>query len=960
MSDSEEQTASQEEWSAPSQPQKRRRRRTLLGRARHVVGTHLASILTYALFVTILVSLLAVGTVHVVSLLVVTPLALLAGGLVLWTERQSERRFPAPAIVLAALSLYSLIQSIPLPPSWVQALSPVAARTWSDAFVLAGAPVGHFRSLSVDPSASRVEALKWLAYASIFVASARLAREKGGNRGLVIVVVSALVGGVLSVAHGLAGVSEWFYVYKPQFAYPQWAPAPLLNPNNFAGYLNLALLAGMGLFFARKPPVPRWLSAFAIVLLAALVILTGSRGGVLALIVGFAASGVAFRIQQVRAQARGHVAVPTWIPLASVGLAATTLAVIGANEPVWQQLLDETTSKLRIIEYCKAIVADHLWIGVGRGAFGTAFAAYRQEIGDFIAHYAENFVVQWIVEWGLPVAVLGLVGLFVSMWKTRRTFTRSSQQTAAILAVLVLLLQNLVDLGTEIPSVAFAAFSLLGTAYGTSEYVIHRKKASGAEPKGNVRAVAATGVFAFHLFASFGLVFLVAVTAATDVIDQRASLAEELTGLVGKPKGDPGFAALRQKVTTQLLRFPADPHIPVLGALLTRESGKSPFTWLNQALRRDRLNARAHLLLSDTLAARGAASQALLELKLTAKYSPALVGPAADRAVKLASDLDTMVSSVPEGPAGAYMLNALAVRSPASSPLRARLLELSFARDGNNEQTHAIAFGDVLAAIDSDAEACRGRARGECEARLRRHAAVATTSKTNPQIAITLTAQSLAHEGKFDEAERWLGEHCGRAPDPGGCNAARVSYALRLSDAARFESAALAYTAAACTTSAACANAFTWLGHLELGQNRQLMALSRFERAAEEHPSADAWLRVAELAARAGRVHQSTNALTKARRLGGEQKAEELEKRLTELRRERILEDFRTLIAPARSALRHHGCVRGFRGTKRRSSECRTRDRFRGSNPSARSFVTSVHLRGVPSGFDVSNSKLPS
>jgi tetratricopeptide (TPR) repeat protein len=851
----------------------------------------LATAITYSLLLTIWISLLAVGTVHVVTLLLIAPAALLAGGLALWTERHSALRFPAPAIVLAALGVYSLIQSIPLPPAWVQVLSPVAARTWADAYALTGTDLGHYRSLSVDPSASRVEALKWLAYASIFVASARLAREKGGNRGLAIVVGAALTGGVLSVVHGLAGISEWFYVYKPQFAYPQWAPAPLLNPNNFAGYLNLALVSGMGLFFARKPPLPRWMSAFSIILLAALVILTGSRGGVLALIVGFAASGVAFRIQQVRAQSRGGVAVPTWIPIASVGIAATTLAVIGANEPVWQQLLDETTSKLRIIEYSKAIVADHLWIGVGRGAFGTAFSAYRQELGDSIAHYAENFVVQWIVEWGLPVAILGLLGLVATMWKTRHTFTRSPQQTAAILAVIVLLLQNLVDLGTEIPSIAFAAFSLLGTAYGTSEYVLKRKQSGAAQPKGNVRASAATGVLAIHAFASIGLIVLVAKTAATDVIDQRAALAEELTGLVGKSKGDPGFAALRQKVTAQLLRFPADPHIPLLGALLTRESGKSPFTWLNQALRRDRLNARAHLLLADTLAARGAMSQSLLELKMTAKYSPALVGPAADRAVKLASDLDMMLESVPDGPTGAFMLNALAVRSPASSPLRARLIELSFARDANNEQTHAIAFGDLLAAIDTDAEPCRGAARADCEARLRRHGAVAAASKTNPQIAITLKAQSLAHEGKFDEAEQWLGEHCGSAPDPGACNATRVTYALRLSDAARFENAALAYTASACTTSAACANAFTWLGHLELGQNRQLMALSRFERAAEEHPSAEAWLRVAELAARAGRVHQSTNALTKARRLGGEQKAEELEKRLTELRRTRILED---------------------------------------------------------------------
>lgn len=895
---------------APEGGRKRqRRRRSRLSRLRSPVQERSALILTVLIALVVVGSLLAVGTVHVITLLFVAPVAIAAGAIAIWVEDEPKRRFQLPAVIAALLALYSFVQSLPMPLSWLRALSPVAAQTWQDAFKLVGVSTARWASISVDPGASRVEALKWLCYAALFAAAARLAREKGSQRGALIVVGSALLGGILCVAHGLFGVEDWMGLYHPKLARPPWAPAPLLNPNNFAGYLNLALFSGLGLFFARKPLVPRWSIGFSIVVLAALVILTASRGGVLALCVGFGLAGLAYRAQQIRAVARHGFVFPTWIPLAGVGFAAVALAMIGATNVVWQQLLDETTGKLRMLEYSQPVIRDHWRTGIGRGSFETAFAAYRQEPGHHIAQYAENFAVQWIVEWGMPVAVIALAALLWSLRPNRLGFARNALPTGIVVGVAVLLLQNLVDLATEIASVGMATAVLLGTLLGGADYFVDSRAQARAErrkspiPKApsNGRAALGPSLFAIAcLFCGIACWWFVALTGLPDALAARNDLATELANLVGKPKGDRAFGQLRQSLNQTLLRHPADPYLPVVGALLTRESGASPYVWLNQALRRDPMNARPHLLLAETLAARGAMTQALLELRKTAELAPELQGNVADHAKRWATSIEDLLRAVPEGARGIPMLNALAQRyngSPERDKMREQLLELALKRNNRDIATNSIIAQDLLAALARDTGACSGDGRSACSERLQRHATAVLQGTTDRQTLALLGAQMLAHEKKFDEAERSLAESCERLPDPVACGVDRIGYALKLKDPERFDQAASAYTAAACSTAATCSQAFRWLGHIELGRNNLLSALSRFERAAQEVPSAEGWLQVADIANRVGRIGRAETALAAARRLGAAENSMDIEKKLQEMQRSRLLEELNNSVS---------------------------------------------------------------
>lgn len=907
---SQERTCSPEA-SVTGEKRRRRRRVSRVGYARRAVQAHSSTLLTSLTALVVLGSLLAVGTVHVITLLFVAPLALLAGALALWVEDDSKRRIPVPAIIATTLAGYSWLQSVPLTPRCLKTLSPIAAQTWLDAFKLTDTPATRWASISVDPGASRVEALKWLCYAAMFAAAARLAREKGSQRGATIVLGTALVGGLLSLAHGLFGVEDWLGLYHPQLAHAPWATAPLLNPNNFAGYLNLGLFVGIGMLFVRKPIAPRWAVGITVIILAALVVLTASRGGVMALIVGFGMSGFAYWAQQARAKARGGFLFPPWIPLTAVGLAAGALAVIGSTDVIWQQLLDETTGKLRIAEYSMPVVRDHLWTGIGRGAFETAFAAYRQEPGHHIVQYAENFVVQWIVEWGLPVAAIALLALFWTLRPKRLGFARNALPTGIVVGVSALLLQNLVDLASEVASVGIAAAVLLGTAMGGAQYfddtreqvrASRRKTELKRKPTSSmIRSAMPTAAAVACLGSGFALVWLVARTGIPDAIDERNQLATELADLVGKKPGDPGFSRVRAQVGQALLRHPADPYIPVVGALLTREAGKSPLAWLNQALRRDPLNARAHLLLAETLAARGAMNQAMMELRKAVECGPELVGEVAARASRWSQTVEDLLRAVPGGERGIPMLNALARRFSGTVErvaLRNELLVLALKRNSADVDTNSIIAHDLLAAMATDAGPCSGDARAACNARLSTHATSVLQNATNPQTSTILRGELLAHAKKWDEAERWLAGTCDQLPDPVSCAITRITYALKLGDSARFDEACSAYTAVACSTSTSCSRAFLWLGQIELGRKNLLGALSRFERAAQESPSSETWIRVADVAIRVGRIGRAQSALAAARRFGMADGLEDYEKRLQEIQRAQLLQNLSTEPAP--------------------------------------------------------------
>src|SRR5690606_7037353 len=133
----------------------------------------------------------------------------------------------------------------------LERLSPHAAEIWCHAFDLLGATTA-FASISLDPGASLLEALKWLTYANVFAIAASIARHRGAIPAGAILFGTAILAALLTLGHGLVGARTVYGIYQPGFDVLPWQTGPLLNPNNLAGYLNLGTFCGLGLLLKNE------------------------------------------------------------------------------------------------------------------------------------------------------------------------------------------------------------------------------------------------------------------------------------------------------------------------------------------------------------------------------------------------------------------------------------------------------------------------------------------------------------------------------------------------------------------------------------------------------------------------------------------------------------------------------------------------------------------------------------
>ncbi len=827
-------------------------------------------------------SVLALGAVHPEVMAVVAASSFLAFALALWLGPSSARalRWRSPALVLAALSGCCLLQLVPLELGTLGAIAPATEDIWARALMPLGEPPLTSAPLSLDPKATWIEVLRWSSYAALFVVASTVASRRGAQWGVALVFGAALTAALTTVAHGLAGASRVFGVYEPSFVPAPWHVGPLLNPNNLAGYLNLGALCGMGLLLMRKPVAPRWLVGVGVAVLVGVDVVAASRGGVVFLLAGVLAFGatVAWIVRR-----SGH-SVETarrarWVMGFAV-VFGVLLAVLGGTDPIWAELYSDNLRKIELVLWVKPMVADFPWWGVGRGAFESAFPAYQPGQGSVVFTHAENFVAQWAAEWGVPVAALALVALGWHFRPRPLGVGRSVLSAGAWIGVLVLLLQNLVDLGLEVPGVCIGAVVALGSVWGD------RKRVVAPDPPS--RSVRATAMWTVGVVALGALLIAAAGQGGwRDLGSDRKWVRQELLR-EKPPRGPERVRELRQQIRAAMLRHPAEPYFPLAGAYLAwQERDQSAMPWLQRALERSLVNGKAHLLLARVLVDRGAKRQGLMELRLAVEADPTLVGDAAELGARWAETREELWIAVPAGEPGGAMLDRLggALTQRGRRELGAACDRTALERAPGLVGPRVRLASDLVEALSS-AEGCPERP--SCLARFEAHLGRIRAVEPKRSTADRLRARLLVATGRADEAEKLLAAACERVDDYRACQWDRVAAAAELPDAERIDAAARALLSASCVDRKQCAATATWLGDLRRNRGEWATALGSYERAVREEPTDERLLRLAAAASKLGLHAKAVDALERVlERRGGADP--ELRARL-EAERERLLE----------------------------------------------------------------------
>ncbi len=826
-----------------------------------------------ALLATVVVgSALAIGSVHVAAQLVIAALALIGTTL----ETSALRRLPRPALVLAALALFSAAQAIPLPAAWVVTLSPASADIWLRCLVPFGEQSLRRFPVSLDGGASIAEALKWLTYACVYLMAMRMRLRRGSAWLALLMFGSAVLVTLVTLLHGVADLAVLYGIYHPNFAVGRWSVGPLLNSNNLGGYAILGLFSGGGLLLSGRSPLARWPLIIGLGVMSAALCLSGSRGAVLSTL-GAGCMVILWLARRQRSQFSFRGLAVVFAPIA-IGI-VIAIALGTAREAADLTTLD-VRRKVSVWLWALPMVRDHALFGVGRGAFETAFSPYQQAL-DYdwaaVVSHAENFVVQWVAEWGIPVglsAVVMIVGYVLREWYGNRSDRLRFMVMTGLVALLV---QNLADLGLEVPALAIAA--VLTLAAGQRPTAAPAAE-SGGRPRWPSLAIAVPAAALWVATVAWSRFPVEAQRRELSVAYRELSLksAREMT-------------QFRTGLRLAVLRHPAEPFFPLLGSLVAmRTSDPTALAWIARALELSPTNGRAHLVLADLLHARGATTQAMLHLRLAAQYDRTLMGAVSTRAPRWASSVDLLMQAIPEGPYGQSVLLDACARE-RKVELKVDCFRRAAALNLHSPQAQQQLAECLLIAIQAGQAPCDDTRVESCTAEADRATRLAEKLEPKSWRPSYLMSKVLLARGDTVGAALLLTGICPASAEGNECWRDAVTLAVKSGSNDAISKAANAFAARPCDDSESCSDMFTSIaGYLESGQQPALASVF-FSKAAEADPSAARWLKVAEQALQARLYGVARAGLERADRSPD---ASVLSRARAELLRQRLARDSET------------------------------------------------------------------
>lgn len=786
----------------------------------------LPTVIIWGLFGLVVVGTpLALGGLHtpVLALAAIATAALL--GAVLRFERDRLTRLRGVAMLVlgagSATVLYTAFQAIPLPAGLVGFLSPETALIWSRSLSPLREAGPRWITLSLDPVATRLEIVRGATYLGIYVSTLVLARRRSGT----LIVERILVGGgvimaLVTLAHPALHAERVFGTYAPDatYAFAQWHIAPLLNVNHLAGFCHVSFCIALHQTLTRREGLlVRVLPMCAGLLLLATNTWAASRAGSASIVLG--ALLVSGGVLVLRRAHGGGGKLPVLVALGGVfGGAAVYLALF--SEARIMLFEDQSLTKVTLIREAGALARAFPLFGVGRGAFESTFPAVRKLGGYVVFTHPENIAVQWASEWGLVVAIaLGLVILFAMRWSVAAA--RSRPPVGAWAGLCALGVHNLADFNLEVPGIAIVAAVALGLLTAGERVV-----AGESETSSNARAVRTKGPVATAFALAVALVLGSVLALASwnhELVRERSSVFERTQAAARTPSER---AQLDDLLRAAMLRHPAEPYFPYVGAVIAQSRGGAVIPWVSRTLERSPVHGRANLVLARSLRVRGPA-QARLSYRFAYEQDDALFPAVVKEAPALVATFDDAMSLIAPGESGLRMMDALAgALGPTSPEIAGRLDETLIARAPkepgplgrraaaileNARKTH-----DMSAASEGTAFAARYREKMPLECRGYALEAELEDVAGHVSAALDVLNESLERT---------------RSTEVGTCLRLFVKLADRERAFERSDHAIDRVSRRPCVSDDACAQGFSELGALEDGRGNARRAIGFYRRA---------------------------------------------------------------------------------------------------------------------------------
>lgn len=386
------------------------------------------------------------------------------------------RRTLLPAVAMAAIAALGFVQSCPWPAAVAAVASPEHLRLAGQAAEILEADRPAFVPLSLNAATTRSAALSWLAVAALLAATLVAGRRAVHRRWLLTALAAAAlaqlgVGLVRLETASAGGLAE--VVLRPEGR----LRGTFANPNHLSLLFEIAMAAVAAWVWVelrrwRSPAGGRARPALLLAVWSALlvgVVLTGSRAGLAAAVLGTIAQVAAVLLAGGRRRAAAGVALALLLGLGGLAVAGSQLG-IQRYETV---SLFESNLRSRVLVTGPAL---ELWrrfplTGTGLGTFEDAFPMTAPaELAPVLWNRAHNDPLELLVTGGVLGLALGLVGLVAALppiWRGLRRVGEVEERAAAVAAAGALAaagVHELFDFGLVIPANALALAVVVGSA----------------------------------------------------------------------------------------------------------------------------------------------------------------------------------------------------------------------------------------------------------------------------------------------------------------------------------------------------------------------------------------------------------------------------------------------------------------------------------------------------------------
>ncbi len=407
---------------------------------------------------------------------------------VLWREPEAlPRRVRWLLVPCAVVVAVGVLQLAPLPEAWTAALVPPTAR--ARAAVAAVVPQAAWPSApaSISPPDTIDALLRFVGCVLIGLGAALSLTERRHLRGLAVAIVGS------GAFQGLYGSAEYLSGHQHIFGYAkkyylESATGTFINRNHYAGFLAMCLPFALGLllesaghrrgdrdagaprrarllYYATAPGVRFLLGAFATFVIAAGIVLSYSRAGLVVAMLGVGSLAWLARLRGRNLLALGAVvAVPLlWLAMLQVGApgerfldaSAGELQSIGSRLPAWRATLE--------------IIEEYPWIGTGLGTFEAAFVTFQPPEVSYRWDHAHNDPLEFVSDDGIPGAVTLLIGAGLGFtFLIRSAVIRPLGDPAVPVPVAsslgVIFAHALVDFPLRIPALGLVTTLVIGAA----------------------------------------------------------------------------------------------------------------------------------------------------------------------------------------------------------------------------------------------------------------------------------------------------------------------------------------------------------------------------------------------------------------------------------------------------------------------------------------------------------------